>query len=352
MKIRTPLRFTISAVLLLLLFSTVGRTQEPPQGSAPHLIPSGRATLYPDVMCVGCIVPQWDRGYVLHHEIEKNADPEHPMVAVFDRDGKRVLDGRIWAPGFASVTVRRLGATHGGGVLASAGGITTDGLVEHFIARTDSSGRTTQAVRTHQFLVQQLCEASDGTVWALGYNWDRSEPADSNVLRHYSFERGLLGSFLALDSISKASDAVLLIESPSSSYLRCGKDRVSLYFPSTADYVEVDSSTEKLVRWRVGPSSLTRDKATGFAVTEGGRIFASFVSVHDTFCDSSLYELKPESGSFVVTLMPVDGASAVRNVNDDPPDGTFYRLWGADGDQLVVNRQGDRWGLSWASVRP
>jgi hypothetical protein len=67
----------------------------------------------------------------------------------------------------------------------------TDGSIQGFIAKTDLTGRTIQSLHTDRFSPHQVCEASDGSVWTLGYALDyRDSPdADKNVLRHYSFEK-------------------------------------------------------------------------------------------------------------------------------------------------------------------
>jgi hypothetical protein len=80
--------------------------------------------------------------------------------------------------------------------------------------------------RIHRrFSPHQVCEASDGSVWTLGYALDYhdSPDADKNALRHYSFEKGLLEGLVPLDSISKSRDATLNVNSVGRSFLRCGR---------------------------------------------------------------------------------------------------------------------------------
>jgi hypothetical protein len=108
-----------------------------------------------------------------------------------------------------------------------------------------------------------------------------SPDADKNVLRHYSFEKGLLESLVALDSISKSRDATLNVNSVGRSFLRCGKDHVSIFFGAAAQYIEVDASNGKLARWNVALPPIGGGRATGFAVTEEGRIFVSFLGFSD-----------------------------------------------------------------------
>jgi hypothetical protein len=65
---------------------------------------------------------------------------------------------------------------------------------------------------------------------------------------------------------------------------------------------------------------------------------------------AGLYELKADIGTTAAYLIPVEGTIVKSDPNEIAPDGTFLGLWGADGNDLVVQRQGDGWGLSWAKV--
>ena len=171
-------------------------------------------------------------------------------------------------------------------------------------------------------------------------------------MRHYSFERGMLDSFVSLDSISQARDASLQIAHPGKSFLRCGRDRVSVLFWTAGQYIEVEAATEKLTRWRVALPSGVRGRANGFAVAEDGRSFVGLgdFSAEDKMWTAGLYELKADTGTTVAPLVPVEGTIVKRDPYEIAPDGTFLGLWGADGNDLVVQRQGDGWGLSWAKV--
>src|SRR5215470_6819081 len=133
MKIQTRISRSILLALLSACAAAGGRAQQSAdQQDLPRLSEPAHMTRYAEVICPHCIMPQWDLGYLLRHEIERNSNPEHPMVTMFDRDGKKILEGQIWAPNFSSVTVMTVGATHSGGILAGARGIMTDGSIESF----------------------------------------------------------------------------------------------------------------------------------------------------------------------------------------------------------------------------
>lgn len=350
MNSRSLISRTVLAVLLPLVTADLLAQQPLPPQTVIRLSPPVQAIQYPEVMCLGCVVPEWSGGYLLHREIHK--DPA--LVTMYDATGKKVLTGRIGTPQFASVSVTATGATHAGGILAGATRTMEDGSTQGFIAETDSTGLTAKSLLTGYFTSYQVCEAHDGTVWALGYDWDfHSQPdADKNTLHHYSFEHGLLGSFVSLGSFVKSPDGVTTVSIPGKSYLRCGKDRVSVYLDASAEYIEVSASAETATRWKIEKASTIGLDTRGFAVTEEGRVFIAFGRYTDENGKRTcgLYELKAAQGKSAASLTPVEGTIAVYDSHDMAQPGTFLRLYGADRNLLVVHREGDGWGLSWAKV--
>jgi hypothetical protein len=100
--------------------------QSSQQQDLPVLSPGVRAALYPEVMW---FTARWDRGYILHLEIDKD-----PAVAtMYDRDGKKVLEARIEPPDAAKVSLVAAGATQAGWILAVGVGIMTDGSIASVI---------------------------------------------------------------------------------------------------------------------------------------------------------------------------------------------------------------------------
>jgi len=350
MKIRTHFVKAIELALVFGSFGGITNAQDLSEQELPTLSTPTHAALYPEVMCVGCIVPIWDHGYLLHVEIDR--DPA--VVTMYDKNGKKVLEARMEPPDAAKISIGSAEATRTGGIVAIGGGIMRDGSSQRFIVKSDATGRVMKSARIGDFYPRQVCEVADGTVWVLGYaaNDHVATEADNHVLRHYSFEKGLLGSFVSLDSISKLRDASLHVASSRKSFLSCGKDRVAVLFWSAAQYIEVDTASEKLTRWTVAVSSGFGGRASGFAVTEEGRSFVGLGNCcdQDKKRTTGLYELKTNSGSSIAALVPVEGTVTKYDPNEIAPDGTFFYLWGADGNELVVQREGDGRGLSWAKV--
>src|SRR5215472_15703599 len=107
---------TLLAAALLLLLSAGAKAQEDAHSSpAGRISESLRVVPYPEAFYGGGVMPDWDRGYVIHYEIEMNSSPSAAMVVMYDATGKRVREGRIWPKGAGDVRIRRTAATHDGG---------------------------------------------------------------------------------------------------------------------------------------------------------------------------------------------------------------------------------------------
>jgi hypothetical protein len=119
MKLRSHLCKATLVVLALPFFAVSARAQHSSQRQDTVTLSEPlHTTLYPEVFCGRCVVPEWSRGYLLHREIEKNFDPANPTVTMYDARGKKVQAGRIWDPDSTSVYVITAGATDAGGILA------------------------------------------------------------------------------------------------------------------------------------------------------------------------------------------------------------------------------------------
>lgn len=357
-KTRELLRAFFSA-LLVMLFTACVRGQEVvsrPTAEGTRISESVRIVAYPEAFYAHGIMPDWDRGYVLHHEIEMNSSANAAMVVMYDSNGKRVREGRIWPKGAGDVRIRRTAATHDGAILAGGGAIMQDGSLSGFIAKTDLAGNTVQSVATGVFKPEQLCEAPDGTVWSLGKGVgpDGMDLPDAEVVRHYSLERGLLHSFLPENTVRAVLNSSKPWFSPFGSFLRCGKEKVSIYLEFTDEYAEIDNSSFALTRWKLDQSVVQQRKANGLAVTDDGKVYASFSAhgahgVSGPYGLTSLYQVEAKPGNPVPRLLPIGGSVDGYGTGDRLVPGTFIWLWGANGNQLAVWRADER-DVSWVNV--
>jgi hypothetical protein len=343
----------VVATLFLSSCSGVRAQNQRQESDGGRISESLRTVSYPEVMYDHAVMPDWDRGYVIHYEIEVNYSRDTPMVVMYDSSGKRIREGRIWLQGAGSVRIRRTAATREGAILAGGWAILKDGSSPGYIAKTDLAGNTMQSLLTGSFKPEQICDAPDGTIWSLGKSLSANDGQehDTNVLRHYSFEKGLLHSYLPEDTVKAQWNSDRPWFSPFGSYLRCGKDKISVYLKFSDEYVEVDTSSFELKRWMLDESAVQHEKADGLAITENGNLYASF-SAHATSRPAGLtglYQIKAKSGNSIAKLIPVAGSISFTDGKNRPPSGTVIRLWGADGNQLVVWRIDER-DMSWVDV--
>jgi hypothetical protein len=76
----------VTSAAFLPCFALVTSAQQPSRpATVVTMSEPVRAILYPEVICAHCIVPEWDRGYLLHLEFDK--DPA--VVTMYDRNGKK-----------------------------------------------------------------------------------------------------------------------------------------------------------------------------------------------------------------------------------------------------------------------
>jgi hypothetical protein len=186
-----------------------------------------------------------------------------------------------------------------------------DGKIQHFIVKTDLAGNTARSVLMGGFGAEQICEASDGTVWSVGQaiGSDGMRQHDADILRHYSFETGLLHSFLPQGTVEAPVRSETAWFSPFGSYVRCGKNKVSVYLRFTNEYVEVNTSSFELMRWKLDEAVVQQREASGLAVTEDGRVYASFDAngIRGAEQVRGLYQIKAVSGNPIAELLPPCG---------------------------------------------
>jgi hypothetical protein len=116
MKIRNQILRVVLSVPLLMCFDAASGAQQVTEQELPTLSPPLHPSLYPEVMCAGCVAPRWDHGYLVHVEFDK--DPA--VVTMYDRVGKKVLQARMEPPGATKVSILSAGATQTAGTSLSA----------------------------------------------------------------------------------------------------------------------------------------------------------------------------------------------------------------------------------------
>jgi len=257
----------------------VVRAQDLGRGDAGHLSEPHHGLWAPEVFRVSGRQPLWAHGYLA--QFSEDVTPGNPNAYVYDRQGKVASQARFWFPGVQRIMLLDAIATAEGGVIASGTAVTDAGGSFWFPGKTDSSGVLIAHLELPKF-IGRVCEASDGTIWTYGYAATKESENDHNysLVEQYSFEKGLLNSYLSRQLVAVRRFAIAAGGGgPSGTFLVCSKDRISLYMNQTNEYVEIEPSTQKLQRWKMDMAPLERVWVTGLAATEDGRNMRAYLKL-------------------------------------------------------------------------
>jgi hypothetical protein len=279
---------------------------------------------------------QWDKGYLVSWEIE-TYQAGAPNIKLFSQSGQKVREAAIWFPGSVRVLTRSTAVTSDGRIIVAGVAEKADGAAGDFIALTDLSGKMTNVVQTKGYAPSKICEAPDGTVWTFGgTGYDRETgPNPGDTLRHFDFQKGQVASYLPRSTFPRypTPDGVADI--------RCLADKVVVYSEGAQEYIEMKYTDDTPHLYPAkAPSEL---RLTGFAVTGSRDVYGYFYASGK----GGLYYLSLNETAKTVRWLPVEGP-----VDLLTKPGAISRLWGSDGDNLVVGRSGDGAGdyaLHWAA---
>lgn len=312
-----------------------------------------RHAIFDEVVQPGLLAPNWAHGFIIARSEKDSSDPADVNVVLYDRTGARTSEARVWLTGAVRVHVYDAIATDQGAVIASGYSVMADRTVVHFIARTDPGGKVTDVVNTKPFSPRSLSLSSDGTVWAMGLDPDRDDRhEDYRLVRHYSFDQGLLGAYLARNSFPRSTNPAALsatsaISGSQATFLRSGGNTVWVYINLTGQVVEINPSTDSEARFQVDMASQGNVNVRGFAVTDDGHLFAGLSEFRNG--PTELYELRPNRSTMHAQWVAVDDGATTAGGAAALAPGSFVQLWGADGRALVIERAGED-GLSWVPV--
>jgi hypothetical protein len=351
-KIRVSRKFVLPLSFFLIVAepnSPVGaqaaRVERPKNTSPRVLSPSAQRVLYDSsaFRAPGVPIPYSDRGYLISRKIESFA-PDTPNVMLYGKDGQKVREAAIWFPQSIRVAITSAAVTPDGRIVASGEADKTDGTRAPFIALTDLSGKVTGAIQTKDFYPTNVCVAPDNTVWSFGATWwddanGRALPGD--LLRHFDFGRGQLAGYIPRSSFPDPS-------SPDSlTLMRCSSTEVAIFSGPENTYVLMPYEGKQPRMYEAAsPNGLW---LIGFGILASGNAYGVLVNREKTDDPTQgLYSLELDETAKVARWLPVESAVGVRT-----SPGTVVRLWGADGEFLVMGRAQDPAGViavHWATV--
>jgi hypothetical protein len=278
-------------------------------------------------------VPEWSGGALV---VTNGNSGLFPTVCTFGRDG-RILSRLVFKiPQSGSIRIYGF-ARAPDGTLALAGSAQGDdsgGFT--YLSVLSSDGQRQQTVRLKPFAPFAAAIASDGAIWAAG--WERTadgrEVADYNVVRRYSPSGKDLGAYIPRSSLKSYRYGPPAM----SSFLVSSHGRVGWYSNVAREYIEFSLDGQVVTRV-AGATHGEHDEVTGAGLCGGNLYVSVFTSPSDH------KERKWE----VLTLDRISGTWKTVSLKGDPPLSSYGRVYGCDGTDLVIHNRlpGELKGLSW-----
>ena len=285
-------------------------------------------------------------------------EPRQPRVDLYDKDSIR-SSIKVKFPGNADVRLYDAIVTKNGRLIVS-GCYKPDISDWHcFIGFPNAEGRVSQIVDTKELEPRTISTCDDGaTVWAFGrsrHSWNDAKRVHDpyDALRQYDMTDGRLKtSMLSTSTFSQGPDAGEM--SAPHQIMQCHDKTLGLYAGSSDEWIEYDTFSNKLSRWklpRVDHHWALRDgkgdwlpqpddSMTGLAMLDSGEVYASF-----SRADHENERVKHSVGLFRMlkggnnqgTWILVGGTQAAAGEKS-----AFHELCGTDGKSLVYSRFGER----------
>lgn len=273
----------------------------------------------------------WSGRYLITHNLR--ADPNVPVLALFDSTGARVRTGTVWFPSAVRVSVRGVTVDDMGTIFVSGAARSKDGALADFIAQLDPEGRVSDVVRTNPFIGLHLCTTANGSIWSLGYDREaRSNGSPNLMLRQFDIAKGELRSTLDMNSVS---DSAVPLETEKMS-LVCNARTVGAFLDvgkGLYEWIELNVNDLRLSMWRL-PMLRESGEVNGLALTSDGHLYATVHRYSNHEPVSALFVLrKQEEG--LATWTPVKGTFGKLTSETI----AIYRLIGNEGDDLIYTAE-------------
>ena len=286
---------------------------------------------FTEAFLAGSVLPTFDNGYLI-----SRGTMGAPQIALYDRDGRRAQSVTLTFSDASRVHIAGVGVSSNGEIITAGYASNAENEIAYFIAKANpGSGELSKVIRVNPFTPKQVCEDFNGNVWALGEEL-RTDPRTFDVLRQYSFDRGLLRTFLPRKTFATSL-------SRGGSYLRCSASAVGLF--TGAEWITVNVKNLDMKRFTIDKSSIGSLTITGFALTEVGA-FGSFADRAEGTDFRGLAKLKCDEHLLTCRWISIKETVHGLDPNDTHPKEFPNLLLGADKDDLVYTV--GRGKLEWA----
>jgi hypothetical protein len=282
----------------------------------------------------------WQNGYLVAWHID-GGSPSKAAVHVYNKDGQIVREAIVWFDGAELLSVTHAAISPSGRLVVSGGVQTASGMNTTYIAEIGKDDHISRVIRPAPYAARRLCAAEDGTVWAYGLDRDNrlADIYDSLRVRQFSFEKGQLRAMLDISKTVTPDWEYPEGHEGDDFSFRCNAKTVVVYNSTSSDLIEVDAKTGTIKTTKVAelPSFDIREfYINGFALTESGEMFASYVDRRQKPVTSGLFHLVRDRSNGTAKWVAVEGT--VGRYVQGSNDALIQRLLGADGDDLVYTK--------------
>jgi hypothetical protein len=285
----------------------------------------------------------WENGYLVAWGMYRSIEgsPSKAAVYVYNKDGQIVREAVVWLDGAASLDVSHAVVGPSGRLVVSGGVQSPSGAITTYIAEIGKDDHISRAIRVAPYSAWRLCAAEDGTVWTYGMDRDNRLAGIPNSLRirQFSFEKGQLRAMLDISTLNPVGWELPLGYGGDDFSFRCNAKTVVLYNSNSGDLVEVEAKTGIMKITKVAELPSLDNKEfyiNGFALTESGEMFASYVDRRQKPVTSGLFHLVRDRSNSTAKWVAVEGT--VGRYVTGSNDALIQRLLGADGDDLVYTK--------------
>lgn len=242
---------------------------------------------------------------------------------------KTVLEKHLSLPDSFRVLISDVAVSYDGTIAASASATDREGRSCAVIAWLGPDGSLLRVVRTTPFGARKVSFTADGSLWAAGMLKSdetlREEASVHDVLRRYSAEGVLVGTYLSRLSLSSGwrhpTHGAILVTS---------RDRVAFVSDSAKKWAVLAADGTLLGQGTL--SSPENFRTLVGAITDSGRLFVSGQWRGGN---------SPALGSYPrIALFEVNQPTGELELIDTPdvsPDGSLGHLLGSEGEQLVFH---------------
>jgi hypothetical protein len=250
------------------------------------------------------------------------------VIRVYAPDGRFAFNIPIFLPGADSSWAEDVGVDSDGTFVVAARGTKRFGLV-----MLDSNGVQTSFIDTQDFRPGRVAIAPDHSIWVLGSRERSKKNPDYMILRKYSRQGELAGSYLPRSSFAPGLEpgSAGVSESVMAAENRIVVVAVSGQVSNLRELIELDGNGNVLGRMRSDHDNIMR-----FALTADGHVYGC----------CAVRAAHPES-TLSLTLFDV---TAGTSSSVDAPQPRSW-LMGADGENLVYEVAGEEGWVKAAWIR-